>query len=587
MRIPESKIAEIAVAADIVQVISSYIELKKAGKDYRGICPFHGDKDPSLYVSPQKSIFHCFGCAVGGSVFNFVMRIENLSFVEAAKLLAQRYGVAIEMERAQEKRENVRERLSKVLNVAQSYFVKSLKSDHAAMKYLLNRGLSPEWIEFLGLGYAPDSWDGFQSLVSGSGLGIQDALSAGLVRQKPSGGYYDYFRGRIMIPIRGLNGELIAFGGRALGDGDPKYLNSPESDIFKKKNILFGLDSAREAIRKTGFVILVEGYFDQISLRARGIENVVAPLGTSLTTEHSKLLKRFTDRIVTIFDGDEAGLRAVKRSLPIFLTEGIEPECVILTEDKDPDAAINRIGTEAFLALATKSQSMIDFFLDQLEIQYDLKGITGRNKALEECVPILRKIADSSERDYLIERFSSRVRIKEERLRRAITTSKVNQFPQNGSPKKKPASTLFDFPADERNVVRGMLTLQGFINRVIEAAVLREIENPSLGRLAREIIRFSNERGEFDSKLFSFSIDDSEMAGLVASWLQPKPEEDDLRPEVDGELAIDQSLDRLRLKRLLRRKSEIQETIGKCVPGDEQYNDLARELLVIGRRLRS
>ena len=175
----------------------------------------------------------------------------------------------------------------------------------------------------------------------------------------------------------------------------------------------------------------------------------------------------------------------MKRSLPIFLTEGIEPECVILTEDKDPDAAINRIGTEAFLALATKSQSMIDFFLDQLEIQYDLKGIAGRNKALEECVPILRKIADSSERDYLIERFSSRVRIKEERLRRAITTSKVNQFPQNGSPKKKPASTLFDFPADERNVVRGMLTLQGFINRVIEAGVLREIENPSLGRLAQ------------------------------------------------------------------------------------------------------
>ena len=437
MRIPESKIAEIAGAADIVQVISSYIELKKAGKDYRGICPFHGDKDPSLYVSPQKSIFHCFGCAVGGSVFNFVMRIENLSFVEAAKLLAQRYGVTIELERAQEKRDNVRERLSRVLTVAQSYFVKSLKSDQSAMQYLLNRGLSPEWIEFLGLGYAPDSWDGFQNLVSGSGLAIQDVLSAGIVRQKPSGGYYDYFRGRIMIPIRGLNGELVAFGGRALGDGDPKYLNSPESDIFKKKNILFGLDSAREAIRKTGFVILVEGYFDQISLRVRGIENVVAPLGTSLTTEHSKLLKRFTDRIVTIFDGDEAGLRAVKRSLPIFLTEGIEPECVILTEDKDPDAAINRIGTEAFLALATKSQSMIDFFLDQLEIQYDLKGIAGRNKALEECVPILRKIADSSERDYLIERFSSRVRIKEERLRRAITTSKVNQFPQNGFSEEK------------------------------------------------------------------------------------------------------------------------------------------------------
>ncbi|MCX5872776.1 MAG: DNA primase [Deltaproteobacteria bacterium] len=585
MRIPESKIAEIAAAADIVQVISNYVELKKAGKDYRGVCPFHGDKDPSLYVSPQKSIFHCFGCAVGGSVFNFIMRIENLSFVEAAKLLAQRYSVVLQLEPGSSAREDAKERLYKVLALAHSYFIQNLRAAPAAQEYLLNRGLGREWIDFLGLGFAPDSWDGFQNHLSDSSLAMRDALNAGLVRQKPSGGYYDYFRGRIMIPIRGLNGELVAFGGRAFGQGDPKYLNSPESPIFKKKNILFGLDTARDAIKKSGFIILVEGYFDQISLRIRGIQNVVAPLGTSLTTEHAKLLKRFSERVVTIFDGDEAGLRAVKRSLPIFLSEGIEPECVILTEDKDPDAAINRIGTEGFNKLIESSDSVIDFFLNQLESQYDFKGISGRNQALEECIPILRQIADSSERDYLIERFSSRIRINEERIRRAITTSTVNQFTQGGSSKKKSASTFFDFPAEERNVVRGMLIRDGFVDTVVGTGVLREIENPTLSKLAQAIIRFSEERGSFDSRPFALALDDPEMAALVASWLQPKPEEDDLRPEVDGDITIDQSLERLRLKKLLRRKSEIQEKMRKCEAGEEEYNNLARELLGIGRRL--
>ncbi|MGC8605769.1 MAG: DNA primase, partial [Desulfomonilaceae bacterium] len=313
MRIPESKIAEVAAATDIVRVISGYVELKKAGKDYRGVCPFHGDKDPSFYVSPQKGIFHCFGCAAGGSVFNFIMRMENVSFVEAVKLLAQRSGITIELEKSGLAKAGARERLYQALNLAHAYFINSLKLAPAAQEYLINRGLSKEWIDFLTLGYAPDSWDGLENYLSDSGLSIRDAVSAGLLRQKPNGGNYDYFRNRIMIPIRSLSGDIIAFGGRALGDADPKYLNSPESPVFRKKNILFGLDTAKDAIKKNGFIILVEGYFDQISLRIRGIENVVAPLGTSLTSEHAKLVKRFTERVVTIFDGDEAGLRAVKR----------------------------------------------------------------------------------------------------------------------------------------------------------------------------------------------------------------------------------------------------------------------------------
>ena len=587
MRIPESKIAEIAMAADIVRTISDYVELRKAGKDYRGICPFHGDKDPSFYVSPQKGIFHCFGCAVGGSVFNFIMRIENLSFVEAVKLLAQKTGVPLEFEKGFSTADDPRARLYPVINLAHRYFIDSLGKELSAQEYLKNRGLTKEWIDFLGLGYSPDSWDGFENRLAVSGLSVKDAVSAGLIREKPSGGHYDYFRGRIMIPIHSLNGEMIAFGGRSIGAADPKYLNSPESPIFKKKNILFGLDSARDAIKKAGFIILVEGYFDQISLRIRGVQNVVAPLGTALTIEHAKLLKRFSGRVVTLFDGDEAGLRAVKRSLPIFLSEGLEPECVILTEDKDPDAAINRIGTERFRKIIESPQSMIDFFLDQLESQYDFNGIVGRNQALVECIPILTQIADSPERDYLIERFSSRIRIREEKLRRAVATSKTNQSAQSLKSKKKNVSSLFDFPADERNVVRGMLILPGFVDHVIETGAINEIENPTLSRLANLMIGYFQNQGKLDAGQFSLSLEDPEMAALVAGWLQPRPEEDDLRPEVDGSTAVEQSLNRLKSKKILRRKREIQESLSKCVPGDQQYNDLAGELLTIGRRLRS
>ncbi len=585
MRIPESKIAEIAAASDIVQVISSYIELKKAGKDYRGICPFHGDKDPSLYVSPQKNIFHCFGCAAGGSVFNFIMRIENLSFVESVKLLAQRYSVRLDLEIVNQAKEDSREKLLKILELGHSYFVRSLNKVPEAGNYLLERGISSEWISQLGLGFAPDQWDGLCDRLSSLGAPVREALSAGLIRKKTTGGYYDYFRGRIMIPIRGLNGELIAFGGRILGEGEPKYLNSPESEVFKKKNILFGLDAAKDSIKKSGFVILVEGYFDQISLRIRGIENVVAPLGTSLTSEHAKLLKRFSERVITIFDGDEAGIRAVKRSMPILLAEGFEPECIILEEDKDPDSAINRIGTEEFLRLIKSSRSMIDFFLDQLQSQYDFGGISGRNQAIQECVPLLRQIADTPERDYLIERFASRIRVKEDQLRRAIRNTGVTKLIPGLSSKKR-GSSLFDFPADERNVVRGMILSDGFIEKVKKAGVLSEIENDSLLRLTSSIMRFSEERGTFDCSSFCLALEDADLAALVASWLQPTPEEDDLRAEVDGEITINESMERLKSKKILRRKSEIEEMLKKCEPGDHKYNDLARELLNIGRQFR-
>jgi DNA primase len=583
MRIPESTISEVASAADIVQVISGYIDLKKAGKDYRGLCPFHGEKDPSFYVSPQKAIFHCFGCAAGGSVFNFIMRIENVSFVESVRLLAQRYGITLPsiVTRGEDGGEKLK--LFKIMESGQVYFHESLHANSEIAEYLANRGVPENWFDRIGFGFAPDTWDGMYKHLSRLGINMRDAAGLGIVRQRDSGGYYDYFRSRVMIPIRDLNGNVIAFGGRAYGKAEPKYLNSPESTLFHKRSTLYGLDTARDSIRSEGTVILVEGYFDQISLRIRGLENVVAPLGTSLAVEQVKLLKRYTTDVITVFDGDEAGLRAVRRSIPLFLAEGMEPRCVVLKQDKDPDEAVQNRGIEEFRRILTEAVPIIDFFLNDLQERYNLSGIQGRNLALEESLPLLREIADSKERDYLIERFASRLRVREDRIKRLVGAASLPQRQRNtNNQENRSVQPVSDM---EKNVVRGMLLRDGFIETVIASGLIKDLEDPFLRSLAERMVAYRKETGNFESRSFCSSLDDQKCASTVAGWLEPRPEDDDLRPEVDGDRVIDESVDRLKLRRLERRKSEIVDKMKKCPPGDAEYNLLAQELLSIGQRL--
>ncbi|HTY22994.1 MAG TPA: DNA primase [Desulfomonilaceae bacterium] len=584
MRIPESTIAEVAAAADIVQVISGYVDLKKAGKDYRGLCPFHGEKAPSFYVSPAKGIFHCFGCATGGSVFNFIMKIENISFVEAVRLLARRYGITLPTEVVRSGDGDERSRLLKIVQAAQAYFRETLNTNLKATEYLINRGVPHDWLDRIGFGFARDSWDGMERHLRKLGVNMRDAAGLGLVRQRENGGYYDYFRSRVTIPIWDLGGHIVGFGGRAFGNGEPKYLNSPDSPLFRKRNILYGLDAARNAIRSEGAIVIVEGYFDQISLRIRGLEHVVAPLGTSLALEQVKLIKRYTTEVITVFDGDDAGLSAVRRSIPLFLAEGIEARCLILKEDKDPDEAVNKRGLDAFRKMLDQAVPAIDFFLNSLHERYNLHGIQGRNLALEECLPILREIADSKERDYVIERFASRLRVREDRIRRLMGS--VHVVRRQGDPRSQEINAGTSRVADaEGNVVRGMLVREGFIDTVIESGLIKDFENPFLKSLAQRMVEHRERMGTFDPFSFCSSIDDHRLAATVAGWLEPRPEVDDLRPEDDGDRVIDESVDRLRLRRLERRKSEIVERMKQCRPDEDEYNVLAKELWSLGRRL--
>jgi DNA primase len=580
MRISESVVSEIALSSDIVKTISDYVNLKKAGKDYKGVCPFHGDKDPSFYVSPQKGIFHCFGCAVGGNVFNFIMRIENVPFVEAVKIVAEKNGITFAFEQGYHTSKDAKQNLLDVLESAHRFFKSNLINCTEVQSYLDERGITSEWISRLGFGYALPEWDGLVDHIRKSKCDINDGLAVGLIKARTTGGYYDAFRSRVIIPIYDLSDRCIGFGGRIIGDGEPKYLNSTESVIFHKKNQLFGLNSARESIKQKDFAIIVEGYFDQISLRIHGFENTVATLGTALTTDQIRLLKRFTSNIVLIFDGDSAGIRAVKRSIPLFLSESIEPKCLILKEDKDPDEAVRRVGSTTFQQWIDRSASAIDLFLTMIAENHDLNSVFGRNSALEECIPVLREIADSKERDYLIERFASTLRMRENRLQRLAFSANVK------TPAKAIRKSLFDYPADERNVVRGMVLRVGFVKRVLESGTLKDIEDPVLSKLAKLIVDFNEDSDEFNTREFLNFIDDPDIASIIAGWLNPRPEEDDLRPEVEGDLALDQSLDRLRSKKLLRRKTEIQHKMKTCIPGGDEYNDLAGELWAIGQTLR-
>ncbi len=308
----------------------------------------------------------------------------------------------------------------------------------------------------------------------------------------------------------------------------------------------------------------------------------MAPLGTSLAVEQVKLLKRYATDVITVFDGDEAGLRAVRRSIPLFLAEGLEPRCVVLRQDKDPDEAVQNRGIEEFRRTLAKAVPIIDFFLNDIQERYDLSGIQGRNLALEESLPVLREIADSKERDYLIERFASRLRVREDRIRRLMGAALSRRQGNANNQENRGARPVSDM---EKNVVRGMLLRDGFIDTFIASGLIKELEDPFLRSLAERMVIYRKETGHFDSRSFCSSLDDHKLASTVAGWLEPRPEEDDLRPEVDGDRVIDESVDRLRLRRLERRKAEIVDKMRKCPPGDDEYNLLAQELLSIGRRL--
>ena len=429
---PQQFIEELKQRADIVEVIQQYVSLKKSGAEYKGLCPFHNEKTPSFSVNRDKGFFHCHGCHAGGSVFKFIELHERIGFVDAVKLLAQKFGLALpELENSDEQRASAAERetLLKVHEVAAKWFQEQLASAAGARirKYIADRGINTATSDAQGLGFAPPGREGLKHALTKQGFSPGTLVKAGLLVQRDDGQMIDRFRNRLMIPIGRDTGSIIAFGGRALEtDQQPKYLNSPETPIYSKSRTLYGLHLAKTAIRERGFVILVEGYFDFGQVYQAGFP-VVASCGTALTTQQAQQLRRFVSKVVLSYDPDAAGQGAAARSSELLVAEGFEVNVATLPAGADPDTFIQKNGGPAYGERLKQSRPYLDYLLDRSAAGHNLNSDEGRVKFLTEMLPVAARIPDAAMRDRFGDRLAFKARVTDEVVRAQIRKAAVQK----------------------------------------------------------------------------------------------------------------------------------------------------------------
>ena len=397
MAFSDTFLDELAARCDIYEIVSRYVTLKKSGSNWFGLCPFHTEKTGSFSVNTEKQIYHCFGCGAGGSVYNFIMQIENLTFPEAVEFLANLAGVPLPAQDAGVS--DNRKRLLELNRDAARFFYQTLSSPEgrAGYEYLLGRGLKPGTIKRYGLGFAPDSWDSLLNAMTEKGYTKSELRELGLIKPNQRGGFYDQFRNRVMFPIIDIRGNVIAFGGRVMDDSKPKYLNSPETKLFSKSRNLFSLNFAKKSASRR--LILAEGYMDVIALNQAGFTEAVASLGTALTQEQAKLMKRFADEVVISYDADNAGQNAAARAAEILKPADLKVRILKIPGAKDPDEFIREHGREAFSALLERSEDHMEFTLERIRNNFDLTTDEGRVGFLKEAAKALARLSSPIERE--------------------------------------------------------------------------------------------------------------------------------------------------------------------------------------------
>lgn len=438
MRIPEQKIDEIRQSANIVDIISAHVQLKKRGKNFIGLCPFHSEKTPSFVVSEDKQIYRCFGCASGGNIFKFLMDYKNISFIEAVQEIADFIGYQLKMEESNKGEDDELEILYDINLTAARFFTDTLyKSSEGeiAREYLKKRNIKPQIQKSFGLGFAPSGWNNFYDHAVANKLDLEKTKLLGLIDKKENGKFYDKYRGRIIFPIFSPNGRVIAFGGRILENSEnaAKYLNSPENPIYLKRKSLYGLYHSKEEIRKLDKVILVEGYLDLISLFQNGVKNVVASSGTSLTEEQVQLLSRFTKNIVVLFDSDEAGQKAALRSIEILIKSDFEVKVALLPKGEDPDSYIQKNGKEVFDDFISRAQNFLEFRLRIFEERGMLSDPNEATKVIRETVRIIALVNDKIKQGLLITSLAKKFNLREKMLE-----SELIDYINKQSDQKKP-----------------------------------------------------------------------------------------------------------------------------------------------------
>ena len=520
--IPEDKLAEIRNTADIVDVVSSRVLLKKAGKDYTGLCPFHSEKTPSFTVSPSKQIFHCFGCGTGGNVFNFLMMYDNLTFPEAAENLARQYGISIparKMSGAEKQRMSEREQLLQINRKAADFFRKMLlqrpEGEHAR-NYLKSRKINRELADRFSLGFAPAGWDGLIRFFNRNRVAVAMAEKAGLVVPRQSGGgHYDRFRNRIIFPIADASGQIVAFGGRVLDDAKPKYLNSPETPVYNKRRILYGLHASRDACRAREAVFVVEGYFDLITMHQFGIANTVATLGTSLTREHVRRLKGYAKKAFLVFDSDAAGVRAVQRTTGIFMDEGMDAAVVLLPEGHDPDSFLFSRGEESFQQVAASAKGLVDFQIDAAIGRNGL-SLEGKVRIVSEMAEPLARISDSAARSIFIRHLAEKIGVDETTILEKIADTREKSDGTSARPAaNSPGGDAWTPDRFEARVLAMMLQYPEIHDEIRARAVLECFEDHRLKAIGEQILSWYPRKVNTPAELMS-CLDDEDQRRIVA-----------------------------------------------------------------------
>ena len=426
MRYPQTFLDDLKRQADIVRVVQDYVQLKKKGANWMACCPFHKEKTPSFSVSPAKEIFYCFGCHKGGSVFNFVMEMERVSFPEAIKLVAEKSGVPLPKlidDSRFEARRNEADAVIELNRWALEWWEQQLESGgeaRIARDYLLRREITSETRKTFRLGYAPDSWDALSIYLRQKGATQDQIERSGLVVKKEEGGSYDRFRGRLIFPVMDIQGKPIAFGGRTLHDEDAKYINSPETAAYVKGRNLFGLNLTRDEIRRAGFVVLVEGFLDLIVPYQFGVRNVVASLGTALTPDQARLVSRFARKVVVNYDGDNAGVQAAKKALAILLAEDLEVKILVLPDASDPDEFIRKSGVSEYQKQRALAQPHIQFVIDQAVRDRKLTNPADKEAAIDEVLPYVRAVRSRLQKREYFDIAMDSLRISDPTVRREL-----------------------------------------------------------------------------------------------------------------------------------------------------------------------
>ena len=591
MRYSDDIIEEVRQKNDIVDVVSQYVKLTRKGSSYFGLCPFHNEKTPSFSVTPGKQMYYCFGCGAGGNVFNFIMEYENYSFGEALKYLADRAGVELpKMEYSREVREKAEQKaeLLEINKQAAQYYYYQLRAEggRQGYEYLTGRQLSEETMRKFGLGYSDKFGSGLYKYLKSKGYSDERLRESGLFNVDERHGMYDKFWNRVIFPIMDVNNRVIGFGGRVMGDGKPKYLNSPETKIFDKSRNLYGLNIARTTRKK--YLILCEGYMDVISMHQAGFTNAVASLGTALTSGHASLLKRYTQEVLLLYDSDEAGIRAALRGIPILREAGVNSRVVNLKPYKDPDEFIRNMGPEAFEERLNQASDSFMFRVSIAESEFPMEEPQGQNRFFERCAQMLLELKDELERNLYIEaivkKYRSQYGVSVEDLRKRVNTLALRGTPaenriqpKNSAQNKKKKETASD--QAQKLMLTWLVTYPNIFDKVMQYLTPEDFIVPLYREVAQMLFK-QREEGQVNPARLLNSFTDSEEQREVASLFNATIH---LENQQEQDQAFADALLRIKSESLAERNRKWDPT---DMAGLQQIVKAKKELEELGRKRR-